>query len=111
MLKTFELKLYKLCDSKEYTYDKILSLRKEGNAAENITPTHETVLQSVGCRLLTDNYFSSPVLFLDVHNRKVNSCSIVHHGRSGMPTNIGPESLKLKKGDIMHKVKGARAVC
>jgi hypothetical protein len=81
------------------------------NAALNITPTHGTGLQltrnaeGVGHKLFMDNYFS-PQLFSDLHNRKITSCGTVHHNRQGMPANFGPKTLKLKKGDIIYKVKG-----
>jgi hypothetical protein len=59
-----------------------------------------------------DNYFSSPQLFSDSHNRKINCCDTVHHNRQGMPTDCGLKKLKLWKGDIVCKVKGSTsAVC
>jgi len=58
------------------------------------------------------NYFSSPHLFSDVRNGKINCCGIVHHNKQVVPTDCGLNTLKLWKGDIVCKVKGgASAVC
>jgi hypothetical protein len=44
--KRFGIKLYKLHDNKVYTYDMVVYLGEQcANAAENVTPTHRTVLQ------------------------------------------------------------------
>jgi hypothetical protein len=53
-----------------------------------------------------DNYFTSPVLFDDLFQRKINACGTVRHDRRGMPKDIGPKSLKMKKGDIVTRVRG-----
>jgi hypothetical protein len=46
--KRFGIKLYKLCDSKGYTHDVVVYLVKQHeNAAENVTPTHGTVLKLI----------------------------------------------------------------
>jgi hypothetical protein len=69
-------------------------------------------VEGVGHKLLMDDYFSSPQLFSDLHKRKINSCATVCHNRKGMPPNFGPKALKLKKGDILCKVKGSTSpVC
>jgi len=61
-------------------------------------------LEGVGHILSMDNYFSSVQLFSALHNMK-NSFGTACQNRQGMPANIGPKILKLKKGDIC-KVKG-----
>jgi hypothetical protein len=117
--KQFGIKLCKLCDSKGCTCDEVAYHGKQcANAAENVTPTHGTVLklvrkvEGVGHKLFMDTYFSSPQLFSDLCSRKINSCSTIRHNRKGMPANFGPKMLKLKKGDLLCKVKGgASAVC
>jgi hypothetical protein len=53
-----------------------------------------------------DNYSSLPLFFSDLHASKIYSCSTVHHNGKGTPTNFGPKLMKLKKWDIMGKVKG-----
>jgi hypothetical protein len=69
-------------------------------------------VEGVGHKLFMDNYCSSPQLFSDLHKRKINSCGTVRHNRKGMLPNFGPKVLKLKKGDILCKVKGGTsAVC
>ena len=58
-----------------------------------------------------DNYFTSPALFDDLFQRKINVCGTVRHNRRGMPRDIGPKSLKMKRGDIATRVRGTlRAV-
>jgi len=58
-----------------------------------------------------DNYFTSPALFDDLFQRKINACGTVRHNRRGMPWDIGPKSLKMKRGDIATRVRGTlRAV-
>jgi len=58
-----------------------------------------------------DNYFTSPALFDDLFQRKISACGTVCHDRHGMPRDIGPKSLKLKRGDIATQVRGTlRAV-
>jgi hypothetical protein len=43
--------------------------------------------------------------------RKINACGTVRHDRRGMPRDIGPKSLKMKRGNIATRVRGAlRAV-
>jgi hypothetical protein len=53
-----------------------------------------------------DNYFSSPPLFDDLEKRKINSCGTVCNDRRAMPQDIRPRFMKLKKGDIVTRVKG-----
>jgi hypothetical protein len=82
-------------------------LGKRTNAAENVTPTHGTVLklirkvESVRHKLFMDNYFSLPKLFSDLY-----SCDTIPDNGKGMPANFGPKMLKLKKGDLLCEVKG-----
>ena len=53
-----------------------------------------------------DNYFTSPALFDDLFQRKINVCGTVRYDRRGMPRDIGPKSLKMKRGDIVTRVRG-----
>ena len=116
--KRFGIKIYKLCDSLGYTYDMSMYLGKQRqNATAQITATHGTVLQVIrrvdglGHKIFMDNYFTSPTLFDDLFQRKINVCGTVRHDRRGMPRDIGPKSLKMKRGDIATQVRGTlRAV-
>jgi len=72
----FGLKLYKLCDSKGYTYNMIVYLGKDRKCATtSMIATHATVtglaarIEHVGHRLYMDNFFSSPSLFGDLHTK------------------------------------------
>jgi hypothetical protein len=82
--KRFGIKIYKLCDSTGYTYDMKPYLGKQRQGATGgVTATHGTVLhlvrrvEGVGHKLYMDNYFSSPSLFKDLHQRKINCCGTV----------------------------------
>ena len=78
---------------------------------------HGTVLQLIqrveglGHKIFMDNYFILPALFDDLFQRKINVCGTVCPDRRGMPQDIGPKSLKMKRGDIATRVRGTlRAV-
>lgn len=57
-----------------------------------------------------DNYFSSPTLFDDLLTRKINSCGTVRYNRHGLPQEINSKNLKLKRGDIVTRVRGYLSV-
>src|SRR5215469_3078438 len=111
--KRFGIKIYKLCDSLGYTYDMSVYLGKQRqHATTEITATHGTVLQVIrrveglGHKVFMDSYFTSPALFDDLFQRKINACGTVRRDRRGMPRDIGPKSLKMKRGDIVTRVRG-----
>ena len=116
--KRFGIKIYKLCDALGYTYDMSVYLGKQRqHATAQITVTHGTVLQVIRrveglChKVFMDNYFSSASLFDYLFQRKINACGTVRHYRRGMPRDIGPKSLKMKRGDTVTRVRGTlRAV-
>jgi len=105
--------MYKLCDSLGYTYDMRVYLSKQWqHATAQITATHGMVLQVIrrveglGHKIFMDNYFTSPALFGDLFQRKINACGTVRHDKRGMLRDIGPKSLKMKRGDIATQVRG-----
>jgi ribosomal protein L37AE/L43A len=115
--KRFGFKIYKLCDSLGYTYDVSVYLGKQRqHATAQITATHRTVLQVIrrvqglGPRVFMDSYFTSPVLFDDLFQRKINTCGTARHDdKCGKPQDIGWKSLKMERGDIVtrqRKLKG-----
>jgi hypothetical protein len=65
--------------------------KQRQNATAQITATHGTVLQVIrrvegmGDKIFMDNYFTSPALFDDLFQRKINACGTVCHNRRGMP--------------------------
>jgi hypothetical protein len=80
----FGIRIYKHCDLKGYTYDMAVYLAKDRtHATDKMTTTHTTVaglmrrVQNVGRKLYTDNFFSSPDLFSDLHSKKINCCGTV----------------------------------
>ena len=90
--KRFGIKIYKLCGSLGYTYDMSMYLGKQRqHDTAQITATHGTVLQVIrrveglGHKIFMDNYFTSPALFGDLFQRKINACRTVLHDKRGMP--------------------------
>jgi len=68
--KRFGIKIFKLCDSTEYTYDMKAYLGKERKrTAQHVTATHAKGTEMTrktegrGHKLYMDNFFSSPELF------------------------------------------------
>ena len=54
------------------------------------------------CQVFKDlKAWASPALFDDLFQHEVNVCGTVRHDRCGMPQDIGPKSLKMKRGDIV----------
>lgn len=47
----------------------------------------------------TDNFYSSPTLFTKLENKNIGACGTVKVNREGMPRELNPKMLKLKKGD------------
>jgi len=75
----FGIKLYKLCDSKGYTCNMTVYLGKDRKrVTPSMTTTYATVTglaartEHLGHKLYKDNFFSSPVLFDDVHTKTIN---------------------------------------
>jgi hypothetical protein len=76
--KIFQMKLYKLCDSRGYTYNMAAYLSKHANAVENIISAYGTMLK----------------LIRQVEgSRKMKSFSTIPHNRKGRPANLGPQML------------------
>lgn len=46
-----------------------------------------------------DNFYSSPTLFKKLENKHIGACGTVKFNREGMPKELNPKNLKLKKGD------------
>jgi hypothetical protein len=84
--------------------------KQREDAAGDVTATHGTVLQLVrrvhnkGHKVM-NNYFSTLCLADDLHNRRIGSYGTVRHNRKEMPSNFGSKHLKLKKGDIVSKMR------
>ena len=104
--KRFGIKIYKLCDESGYTYDMSVYLGRDSHpATDDMTATHATVrhltcrVESLGQRIFTDNFFSSPRHFDDLDRRKINPCGTVWPNRKDMPHDFGPKQLKLKRGE------------
>ena len=111
--KCFSIKIYKLCEESEYTYDMRAYLVKDSHfATDNMTAVCETVrhltcrVEGLRQKIFMDNFFSSPRLSDDLDRRKINSCRTVRCNRKDMPCDFGPKQLKLKRGDVRMKTRG-----
>jgi hypothetical protein len=86
--KRFGIKMFKLCDCKEYTYDMNVYLGKDRQMAElHLTATHATVtsgLEGFWHKLYMDNFFLSPDLY-DLAQKKNLCCGKVRPNRKNMP--------------------------
>jgi len=80
-------------------------------AAQHLTATHATVtnltrgVEGFGHKLYMD-FFSSPDLFDDLAQKKISCCGIVRLHRKGMPKDLKPKTLRLKRGDIRERTMG-----
>jgi hypothetical protein len=99
--KCFGIKIFKLCDSKGYTYDMREYVGKDRTHATMAGLTKR--IRNVGYKLYMDNFFSSPDLFDYLHSKKINCCGTVKLNRKGMPQDL--ETLKLRRGDIRTRVR------
>ena len=94
------------------TYDMNAYLVKDRQrVAQHLTATHATVtnltrsVEGFGNKLYMDNFFSSPELFDDLSRKKISCCGTLRH-RKGMPKDLKPKTLRLKRGDIRLRTRG-----
>ena len=111
--KRFGIKIYKLCDETGYTYNMTVYLgRDRQRTARHLTATHATVseltenIQGRCHKLYMDNYFSSPNLFDDLATKQIYCCGTVRPNRKGMPQDLGPKRMTLKRGDLQVRTRG-----
>jgi hypothetical protein len=108
--KCFGIKLYKLCEENGYTYDtKIQVGKKTQRRVQDLAITHVTVtrkLQGCGHKLYTDNFFSPPQLVQDLAIKNIYCCGTVRPSRTGMPQDLGPKKMTLKRGKIHVRTRG-----
>jgi hypothetical protein len=103
----YGIKLYKLCDSTGYTYDMNVYLGKdEQPTSQHLTAPHAIVreltrnVEGCGHKLYMDNFFSSPDVFDEMTKKKINCCGTVRPCTKGMPHDLRPKNMTLKRGDI-----------
>jgi len=111
--KCFGIKMFKLCESTGYTYDMNVYLGKNRQrAAQHLTATRNTVahltrgVEGFGHKLYIDNFFSSPDLYDDLTQKKIFCCGTVRLHREGMPKDLKPKTLRMKRGDIQVRTRG-----
>ena len=97
------IKAYELCDSKTgycymiEIYTGKLSASSKGSTYDLCFRLMDPYLD-LGHKLYLDNFYSSPVLFQDMFNRKTGCCGTLRTNRKGTPDKI-KAAKKLKKGD------------
>ena len=86
--------------------------KERQRAAQHLTATHSTVtnltrgVEGFGHKLYMDNFFSSFDLFDDLAQKKISCCGTVRLHRKGMPKDLKPKTLSLKRDDIRVRTKG-----
>jgi hypothetical protein len=86
--------------------------RYRQRTAQHLTATHATVseltekIQGRGHKLYMDNYFSSPDLFDDMATKQIYCCGTVRPNMKGMPLDIRPQKITLKRGDLQVRTRG-----
>ena len=63
-------------------------------------------VEGLGQNRLLGNYVTSLALSDFLFQHKINACGRVRHDRCGMPQNTGPNSLKMRSGDMVTRVRG-----
>jgi hypothetical protein len=95
--KGFGIKIYKLCNELECTYDMRVYWGRDCHSTTDMTVTYAAVrhltcrVESLGHKIFMDNFFSSPRLFDDLERYKINSCRTVQPSRRDMACDIGPK--------------------
>jgi len=96
-----------------YTCDMNVYLGKvRQRAAQHLTATRATVtnltrgVEGFSHKLYMDNFFSSPDLYDDLAQKKNFCCGTVRLHRKGMPKDLKPNTLTLKRGDIRVRTRG-----
>jgi len=86
--------------------------RDRQHTAQHLTATHATVsqltekIQGRGHKLYMDYYFSSLDLFDDLITKQIYCCGTVRPNRKGMPQDLGPKRMTLKRGDLQVRTRG-----
>jgi hypothetical protein len=85
-----------------YTYDLNIYLCKDRQReAQYLTATHANLTRGVerfGHKLCMDNFFSSCDMFYALAQKK--NCGTVRLHRKGMPNDLRPKTVRLKRGDV-----------
>jgi hypothetical protein len=80
--------------------------------AQHLSATHNTVtnltrhVEGFGHKLYMDKFFSSPDLYDDLAQKKIHCCGTVRLHRKGLPKDLKPRTLRLKRGDIRVRTGG-----
>ena len=108
----FGIKMYEVCESESgYCAGFEIYTGKRQEVSEK-GATYDIVMRlmspflGLGYKLYVDNYYSSPVLFQDLHNRKTAACGTLRCNRKGVPKEL--KNKKLSKGQhvAMHLRNG-----
>ena len=108
----FHVKLYEVCCAKtgmlvnlEIYAGKQQVTSIKGACYDQVMRLLDPLFLDQGYRIFMDNYYSAPVLFLDLLKRLTAACGTLRKNRTGVPQQI--KTAKLDKGDrlVMHLPK------
>ncbi|XP_023288038.1 piggyBac transposable element-derived protein 4-like [Orussus abietinus] len=103
----FGIKIYKLCEAKSGFCSKFKiyigqdKINPNDSASENVVVELTKPVVNKGYTLYMDNWYSSPALFLRLHNQKTNVIGTVRNTRKNMPKDLAPK--KLKPGEYLYR--------
>ncbi|XP_054718570.1 piggyBac transposable element-derived protein 4-like [Uloborus diversus] len=114
--KQWGIKMYKISDKNGYTYDMNVYLGKDQenkklSASHNVVTKMAQCVKNRGHKLYMDIFFSSPELFLELHEDfKINSCGTIRKNRKSFPKEVSKK--KMQKGEIVSRYSlGTTALC
>ncbi|KAK6178647.1 hypothetical protein SNE40_011175 [Patella caerulea] len=105
----FGIKVYKVCQSTGNAAGYTCNLKiYTGQDRTNEDPASTAVvlelnhhLLNKGYNIFIDNWYSSPDLFIRLHQAKTNVCGTVRSNRKGMPVEL--RTVKLRKGEVEYR--------
>ena len=102
---------YKLCDTTGYTYDmEVYAGKYRKHATRDMRVTHAPQLtrwvKGCGHKLCMDSYFSSPDLYSNLTEQKINYCGTIRQNHKGIPDDFGGNIQKLKQDDVRVRSSG-----
>ena len=111
----YGFKLFTLAESKTgYVWDFEVYTGKAAEAEQK--HTQKVVLRLMvplegkGYRVFTDNFYSSPELFLTLEDKKIHACGTVRNTRKGLPKDIMDKKNRavkaLERGQSLFRQKG-----
>ena len=102
----FGIKMYEICDSNNGYCSNFEMYMGKNRSISSKGATYDLVMRLMapylnkGYKLYTDNYYSSPILFSDLLEKKTGACGTLRTNRKGVPQKIREKS-SLNKGETI----------